>query len=111
MQIDFEARYRQLEALKKEYPNIITSLTKKDYKGAATMTINKRGFVSIGYNQFGFFVNDGDDHFYGKYYKTAEEAFDELNVWMHKHGYMFVKSEERKVIDIGPSAVERIPAE
>lgn len=102
-------RFGQLEALKAEYPNIVTSIKKRDDKGAAYMFIADRGDISIAYNQYGFFVNDADDYFYRRYFKTAEEAYDELCVWMHKYGHRFKKFETPKVISGNLDAVTKIP--
>ena len=110
MQHDYSEMFKQLEALRDEYPGIITNVSKGEkfgYLGFASLTIIEKGFVSISYNRFGFYVNTGDNYFCDKYFQTAEAAFDELSVWMHKYGYRFKKYDAPRVVNLGGSSVSR----
>lgn len=105
-----EQRFNQLMELRKEFPNIIHGVCRKEHCDYAIATTIERSFVKIGYGNLpfrGFFINldlDYENCFSGKYFATAQEAFDELSVWMHKRGYRF-KKYDQKVIDIGKSPV------
>ena len=110
MQHDYSEMFKQLGELRNEYPGIITNVSKGgkfDYLGFASMTIIEKGFVSIGYNRFGFYVSMSENFFNDKYFPTAEAAFDELSIWMHKYGYRFKKYDAPKVVNLGGSSVSR----
>ncbi len=110
MELNYNEMYSQLVELQKEYPSIITKVSKSakfSYLGSASATIIERGFVSIGYNRFGFFVSCDDAYFSERYFPTASAAFDELSGWMHRYGYRFKKYDAPKVINLGGSSVSR----
>lgn len=110
MEYSYSEQYGQLLSLQKEYPNVITRVaksTKFNYLGYASAFIIGKDFVDICYNRYGFYVSMSDSHFDGRYFPTASAAFDELCVWMHKHGYRFKKYDAPKVINLGGSSVSR----
>lgn len=117
MDYNFDEMYKQLVALKEEYPNIILSVTKKERGDCATVEVIERGFAVIGYGKQrcnGFCVsldNDYERHFEGKYFPTAEEAFGELSLWMHMKGYRFKKIDFQKVQYANRNAVTVVPIE
>ncbi len=114
MEYEYSEMYNQLLSLQKEYPNIITKVSKSskfNYLGHASAVIIDKDIVSICYNRYGFYVSMSDGYFNDKYFPTATEAFDALSVWMHKHGYRFKKFDTPKVIELGGSSVSRVPAQ
>lgn len=99
---DLNLMYNQLTTLRKDFPNIIYNVVRNERCDYASATIIEKGFVSIGYRKrpcMGFFVSiDSEDvlYFADKTFRTAEEAFGELSVWMNKYGYRYKKYDTPK---------------
>ena len=98
----------QLLELKREWPDIIFAITRKDDYDYVTIAISFHGFVEIGYKYGnyrykGFFISFSQEYVPelqdDRFFETADEAFSELLLWKEKKGYKFKKYEHPKVID------------